>query len=95
MELLLATLSGLALWLFLGVLVLMLDRIRRSLSGINATLAKVAMGVRAIESETAILKAELPTTATALTQITDGAEAVAGLLAAADGKLAALAPQEG
>jgi hypothetical protein len=95
MELLLATLSGLALWLFLGVLVLMLDRIRRSLSGINATLAKVAMGVRAIESETAILKAELPTTATALTQITDGAEAVAGLLVAADGKLAALAPQEG
>ena len=28
MELLLAILSGLALWLFLGVLVLMLDRIR-------------------------------------------------------------------
>jgi len=94
MELLLTILSGLALWLFLGVLVLMLDRIRGSLSGINATIAKVAMGVRAIEAETAILKTELPTTATALTQITAGAEAVAGVLASADQRLAALAPQE-
>jgi hypothetical protein len=94
MELLLTILSGLALWLFLGVLVLMLDRIRRALAGINATLAKIAMGVRAIEAETAILKAELPTTATALTKITEGAEAVAGVLASADQRLAALAPQE-
>lgn len=94
MELLLAILSGLALWLFLGVLVLMLDRIRRALTGINATLAKVAMGVRAIEVETAALPVALPVTAAALTQITEGAEALAGILASADGHLAQLAPQE-
>lgn len=94
MELPMTILSGLTLWLLLGVLVVMLDRIRQSLAGINGTLAKIAMGVRAIEAETGILKAELPTTATALTQITEGAEAVAGVLASADQRLAALAPQE-
>ena len=94
MELLLAILSGLALWLFLGVLVLMLGRIRRALSGINATLGEVAMGVRAIEVETATLPQALPVTATALTQITEGAEALAGILASADGHLAVLTPQE-
>jgi hypothetical protein len=52
------------------------------------------MGVRAIEAETAILPAALPITASALTQITEGAEALAGILASADGHLAQLAPQE-
>ena len=93
MELLLATLSGLALWLFLGVLGLMLDRIRRSLSGINTTLAKIAMGVRAIESETGILPVALPVTATAVTQIADGAEVIAATLATAETRLANLAGQ--
>lgn len=94
MELLLAILSGAALWLFLIVLILFLDRIRKALAGIDVSLSKVAMGVRAIEVETAILPAALPTTATALTQITEGAEALAGILASADGHLAQLAPQE-
>ncbi|HET7702297.1 MAG TPA: hypothetical protein VFK35_02785 [Candidatus Limnocylindrales bacterium] len=94
MVLLLAILSGAALWLLLIVLILFLERIRRALAGIDVSLSKVSMGVRAIESETAILPAQLPITATALTQITEGAEALAGILVSADGHLAQLAPQE-
>lgn len=94
MELLLTFLSGAALITFLTMLLVFLARIRRALAGINVSLAKIAMGVRAIESETAILPAQLPITASALTQITDGAEALAGILVSADGHLAQLAPQE-
>ena len=94
MNLLLAILSGAALWLLLIVLILFLDRIRRALAGINASVSKIAMGVRAIEAETAILPAALPTTATTLTQITEGAEALAGILGSAAGHLAQLAPKE-
>ncbi len=94
MELLLTILSSVALLVFLNVLLVFLDRIRKALAGINISLSKVAMGVRAIEAETAMLPALLPTTATALTQITEGAEALAGILASADGHLAQLAPQE-
>jgi len=94
MELLLTFLSGVALIAFLAVLLTFLDRIRKALAGINVSLSKIAMGVRAIEAETAILPAELPVTATALAQITEGAEALAGILASADAHLAQLAPQE-
>lgn len=94
MELLLAILSGAALITFLAVLLAFLDRIRKALAGINVSLSKVTMGVRAIEAETAILPAALPITATALTQITEGAEALAGILGSADGHLAQLAPKE-
>lgn len=94
MELLLTFLSGGALITFLAVLLIFLARIRRALAGINVSLSKVAMGVRAIEAETAILPAALPITASALTRITEGAEALAGILASADGHLAQLAPQE-
>lgn len=94
MELLLTILSGTALIVFLAVLLAFLARIRRSLAGINVSLSKIAMGVRAIESETAILPDQIPVTATALTEITEGAEALAGILASADGHLAQLAPQE-
>lgn len=90
MELLLTVLSGLALWLLLGVLVVLLGRIRAALAGINGSLAKIAMGVRAIEAETAILKAELPATAMLVTQLTAGAEAIAARLAAAERRLAEL-----
>lgn len=94
MELVLTLLSGLALLVFLVVLLAFLDRIRKALAGINVSLSKVTMGVRAIEAETAILPAALPITATALTQITEGAEALAGILGSADGHLAQLAPKE-
>ncbi|MBA2374154.1 MAG: hypothetical protein H0V74_08150 [Chloroflexi bacterium] len=94
MELLLTLLSGVLLLIFLAVVLAFLDRIRNALAGINISLSKVAMGVRAIEAETAMLPAALPTTATALTQITEGAEALAGILASADGHLGELVPQE-
>jgi len=94
MELLLALLSGLALLTFLVVVLVILDRIRSALAGIDISMARIAMGVRAIEAETAILPAALPTTASTLTQITGGAEALAGILASADARLAALAPEE-
>ncbi len=94
MELLLTLLSGVSLLAFLAVLVYFLGRIRKALAAINVSLSKIAMGVRAIEVETAILPAQLPITATTLTQITEGAEALAGILTSADGHLAQLAPQE-
>ncbi|MBA3234670.1 MAG: hypothetical protein H0T59_01600 [Chloroflexi bacterium] len=94
MELLLTILSGAALIAFLAALLAFLARINGALEGVNVSLSKVAMGVRAIESETAMLPAQLPVTADALTQITEGAEALAGILASADGHLAQLAPQE-
>ncbi|MBI4504726.1 MAG: hypothetical protein HY691_04265 [Chloroflexi bacterium] len=88
MELLLTTLSGLALWVFLALLVAMLGRIRAALERIHVSLAKIAMGVRAIESETAILKAELPTTVDTLAQLSGGAEVIAAGLASAERRLA-------
>jgi uncharacterized protein YoxC len=94
MELLLAALSGLGLIVFLILLLAFLDRIRRALAGVDVSMSKIAMGVRAIETETAILPAALPTTATALTQITEGAEALASILGSADGHLAQLTPKE-
>jgi inner membrane protein involved in colicin E2 resistance len=94
MELLLTVLSGVALIAFLLILLALLDRIRMALASINGSLSKVAMGVRAIEAETAILPAQLPVTAATLTRITEGAEALSGILASADGHLAQLAPQE-
>ncbi len=91
MPLILTILSTLALWLFLGALVAMLSRIRTALEGINRSLAKIAMGVRAIESETAILKTELPITAAALTQLAAGGEAIAASLGSAERRLAEMA----
>ncbi len=90
MTLLLTILSVLALWLLLGALIFMLERIRAPLERINRSLAKIAMGVRAIESETGILKAELPTTASALGQIADGGEVIAARLASVDNRLAGI-----
>ena len=91
MQLLLTILSGLALWALLGALVLLLGRIQASLQGINTSLSKIAMGVRAIESETAILPAELPATAMGLTHLADGAEVIVSRLASAEHRLAELA----
>ena len=92
MELLLAVLSGLLLWLFLGVLLWALGRVGRALAGINASLARIAWGVRAIESQTAILRTELPTTASSLAQIADGGELIAARLGSAETRLAQAAP---
>ena len=87
MELLLTILSGLALWVLLAVLVWALGRVQAALEGINRSLAKIAMGVRAIESETAILKATLPPTAATLADIAGGAEAIGASLVSANQRL--------
>lgn len=57
--LLLTVLSGLAGALLLVVLAVGLLRILRALTNIRDTLSKIAMGVRAIESETAPLPKHL------------------------------------
>ncbi|OGO54000.1 MAG: hypothetical protein A2V85_12285 [Chloroflexi bacterium RBG_16_72_14] len=95
MEAVLALLSMLLLWLFLLALAVALDEIRQSLESASRSLAKIAMGVRAIENETGALPVEVPITAAALTRIADGGEAIAGVLGSVDGRLAAIAPAEG
>jgi hypothetical protein len=95
MEVVLAILSTILLWLFLIVLAVALDEIRQSLEGASRSMAKIAMGVRAIESETGALPVEVPVTAAALTQIADGGEAIAAVLGSVDVRLAAIAPAEG
>lgn len=94
MEEALGILSVVLLWVFLVVLVVALDEIRQSLERVSRSLAKIAMGVRAIESETGLLPVAVPITATVLAQIADGGEAIAGKLSSVDGRLAAIAPAE-
>ena len=91
MQILLTLLSGLALLVLLGVLLVALTRVQYALDGINASLSKIAMGVRAIESETAILKAEAPTTLAAMTALADGGELIAARLSSAEARLGAIA----
>ncbi len=57
MTLIMAILSVLAVWTFLLVLVLGLLIIWKALEGVRESLEKIAMGVRAIEKETAPLAA--------------------------------------
>jgi hypothetical protein len=91
MQLLLTLLSGLALLALLVVLLIALTRVQNALDGINRSLAKIAMGVRAIESETAILKAEAPTTLAAMTALADGGEVIAARLSSAEARLGQVA----
>jgi hypothetical protein len=91
MLLLLTVLSGIALLALLAVLLVGLVRVQYALDGINASLSKIAMGVRAIESETGILKAEAPTTLAAMTALADGGELIAARLSSADARLAGIA----
>jgi hypothetical protein len=95
MQILLTLLSGLALLVLLGVLLVALTRVQYALDGINASLSKIAMGVRAIESETAILKAEAPTTLAAMTALADGGELIAARLSSAEARLGAIAESLG
>jgi hypothetical protein len=95
MQLLLTILSGLALLVLLLALLIGLTRVQYALDGINQSLAKIAMGVRAIESETAILKAEAPTTLAAMTALADGGELIAARLGSAEQRLESIAASLG
>ncbi len=58
--------------ILLGFLAWALSQILRALAGIRTSLEKIAMGVRAIEQETAPLTTEIPGVAANLTEIGDG-----------------------
>ena len=91
MQLVLVILSGLALLVLLAALLVGLTRVQYALDSIVVSLAKISMGVRAIESETAILKAEAPTTLAAMTALADGGEAIAAHLTSAEQRLTTIA----
>ena len=95
MQLLLVVLSGLALLALLVVLLVALIRVQQALDGINLSMSKITMGVRAIESETAILKAEAPTTLAAMTALADGGEVIAARLSSAEARLGTIAASLG
>ena len=85
MILLLTVLTALAVLALVGVLVVYLVRISRVLERIGGTptslLAKIRLGVRAIEQETGALAPEV-------TQLNEGLTAIAGGLRAVDDQLA-------
>ena len=87
MVLLLTILSGLAGALLLVVLAVGLLRILRALTSIRDTLAKIAMGVRAIDSETAPLPKHLGGLNDTLTALGGGLGSVNSHLKAAGEKL--------
>jgi hypothetical protein len=95
MQALLVLLSGLALLTLLAVLLVALARVQQALDGISGSLAKIVMGVRAIESETAILKAEAPTTLSAMTALAEGGELIAARLGSAETRLGKIAESLG
>ncbi len=87
MVLLLTVLSGLAGALLLVVLAVGLLRILRALTSIRETLSKIAMGVRAIDSETAPLPKYLGGLNDTLTTLGGGLGTVHSHLKAAGEKL--------
>ncbi len=87
MVLLLTVLSGLAGALLLVVLAVGLLRILRALTSIRETLSKIAMGVRAIDSETAPLPKHLGGLNDTLTTLGGGLGTVDSHLKAAGEKL--------
>jgi hypothetical protein len=91
MLLVLTILSGLAVLALLVVLLIALRQIHNGLERVHLSVQKIAWGVRAIEQETAILKAEAPTTLAGLTAIADGGETLAAGLSSVDARLAVLA----
>lgn len=87
MILLLTVLSGLAGALLLVVLAVGLLRILRALTSIRESLSKIAMGVRAIDSETAPLPKHLGGLNDTLTALGGGLGSVNSHLKAAGEKL--------
>jgi hypothetical protein len=87
MVLLLTVLSGLAGALLLVVLAVGLFRILRVLTSIRESLSKIAMGVRAIDSETAPLSKHLGRLNDTLTTLGGGLGSVNSHLKAAGDKL--------
>lgn len=76
MSLLLTILSVLAGWTFLGVLFIGLFLIRKVLESVRLYLEKIAMGVRAIEQQTAPMRERAEAVQGALDQTAAGFAAV-------------------
>lgn len=80
-------LSGLALWVLLIALALGLSRVLRALEGTRASLDKIAMGVRAIEQETAPLAGHIDGINRSFTSLAGGLESVKDHLESVDRNL--------
>ena len=91
MILLLTSLSGALLILLLVILILALARILRAFEGIRGSFFNIAMGVRAIESETAPLGGHIGGVNDALTKLVGGAQTIADRLTSAAGQLGPVA----
>lgn len=89
---LLPILSVAAVWTFLGALIVGLLRILQALVRIRRTLDKIAMGVRAIEQETAPLGSHLGHAVNGLTTAGSGLGAIAHGLGQIDSDLHAAVP---
>ena len=89
---LLTTLSVLAGWSLLGVLAAGLLGVLRPLESIRRSLEQIAMGVRAIETQTAPLGERVDTAAASLGAAADTLGTVAQQLADADRNLEIVAP---
>lgn len=80
-------LSGLALWVLLIALILGLSRVLRALEGTRASLDKIAMGVRAIEKETAPLPGHIDGVNSSFGSLAGGLESVKDHLGSVDSNL--------
>lgn len=87
METLLALFTGIELIIVLAVVSYGVQVITRSLKGINQSLAKISWGVRAIESETGLLTANVPPLIDTFRDLSAGADAIAASLSSADAHL--------
>lgn len=88
----LTILSALAAWSLLGVLMAGLYAILEPLKGVRRSLQQIAMGVRAIEQETAPLGGHIDTVAETLTEAGRGFGAVARRLTDVDQHLDGAVP---
>ena len=93
MRTLLTALSVAAGWTFLGVLVAGLASILSPLQRVRRSLEQIAMGVRAIEQQTAPLGAHAGTLTTNLTSAGTGLGSIAGHLGSADRHLDTVVPK--
>ncbi len=80
-------LSGLALWILLIALMMGLSRVLRALEGVRASLDKIAMGVRAIEKETAPLPGHIDGVNSSFGSLAGGLESVKDHLGSVDSTL--------
>ena len=91
MDVLLAALTGAALIVLLLVVGIGVFVITEHLKNINATMAKISWGVRAIESETDLLTANVPPLIETFAGLDGGAKIIAERLSSAERRLAAAA----